>query len=133
MTHQQQEWRSPVRSENKLCHSLLSDVADICYNMQYFEKHERDTHDPWSCRQSVVYHRYFFDNASSIWLVVQPPRAWESGLDDLQYDLSSHPLVHHLRFIRAAAANLRAYLNSISQSFLDLVYLLCEDEISILS
>lgn len=107
--------------ESQPCESLTPSFADICYNLYYFEKHGRTTHDPWSCRQSVVSHRYDFEAASSIWFVVQPPGAWESGLEDIWYDKSSHPLALHLRFILAATTNLRPYLNSMCHTLLELV------------
>ena len=96
-------------------------VPDLCYNVQYFEKHGRNLEDPWSCRQSVIYHKYDMAKNCSIWVTVQPPDTWESSLKDLCHHRLSHPLFMHLRFIRSAAANFRDYLNYISSKLLDLV------------
>merc|ERR1711939_873721 len=95
-------------------------TADLCYNVQYFEKHGRNLEDPWSCRQSVIYHKYDMAKNCSIWVTVQPPDTWESSLKDLCHHRLSHPLFMHLRFIRSAAANFRDYLNYISSKLLDL-------------
>ena len=67
-----------------------------------------------------MYHRYDFDKAASIWMIVHAPEAWKLGFSDL-WHRSSHPLVSHLAFLRTAGANLRQYLDYMNGRLLDMV------------
>ncbi|KAF2259194.1 hypothetical protein CC78DRAFT_82270 [Lojkania enalia] len=54
---------------------------DICYNLRHFEKNGRNLQDPWSCRQTVTHQKYHFSDATSSWIIVQPPELWSSSVD----------------------------------------------------
>ncbi|KAI0535308.1 hypothetical protein GGR58DRAFT_504437 [Xylaria digitata] len=82
----------------------------ICYSIRHFERHYRDLEDPWSFRQSALHHSFLTGSKQSIWVVIQPPKVF-----DLTLDSTSHPMSLHLRYLQAAIANWREYLDSFSQ------------------
>ncbi|KAI8630293.1 hypothetical protein F5Y19DRAFT_429563 [Xylariaceae sp. FL1651] len=87
-------------------------VRAICYNIRYFERHARDLEDPWSCRQSAIHHSFLAVSGRSTSVVIQPPEAF-----DLIVDSTSHPMSLHIRYLHAAIANWREYLDSFAQRF----------------
>ncbi|KAI0442352.1 hypothetical protein F4803DRAFT_551227 [Xylaria telfairii] len=84
----------------------------ICYNIRHFERHGRDLEDPWSCRQSALHHSFLADSRQSTWVVIQPPEVFDTTVHP-----TSHPMSLHLRYLHAAIANWREYLDSFSQRF----------------
>ena len=45
---------------------------EICYILRTYERHGRpDLNDPWSLRQSLVYHKYDRETEKSVWIFVQ--------------------------------------------------------------
>ncbi|KIW71206.1 hypothetical protein, variant 1 [Phialophora macrospora] len=94
--------------------------SEICYKMGHFEKHLRDLEDPWSCRQTVVYHRYDVEASASSWILIQPPSSWNTGLNDVARSAVLHPLSLHLRFIGPVCENTKRYLNYMSNSLMTL-------------
>ncbi|KAI0115611.1 hypothetical protein GGR51DRAFT_503555 [Nemania sp. FL0031] len=111
---------STCASENQCIPAEFSGAEDIqdgslkaiCYNIRYFERHGRDLEDPWSCRQSALHHSFTAGSQHSAWVVVQPPEAF-----NLTIGHTPHPMALHLRYLQAAIANWREYLDSFSQRF----------------
>ena len=95
--------------------------ADFCYRLPYYEKRSREADESWCVRQTVAYHRLDIQKNCSVWVVVQAPEVWESGAQGLWYLSTSHPLILHLRFMRATTARFREYLNYMSTKLLVLV------------
>ncbi|KAI1418440.1 hypothetical protein F5Y13DRAFT_149176 [Hypoxylon sp. FL1857] len=87
----------------------------ICYNIRHFECHNRDLEDPWSCRQSALHQSFSAVSKQPTWVIIQPPEAF-----DLTVDSTPHPMALHLRYLHAALANWRDYLDSFAQRFRDL-------------
>jgi hypothetical protein len=100
-----------VAVPNELLLMLLIENIDICYNIRYFEQHGRDLSDPWSCRQSAIFHKYDFHSSRSTWLIVHMPHLLRQSLEKSQNTASSHPLYFHIRFIRSAIFRWRDYLS----------------------
>jgi len=110
---------------SRLTSSLNNSAQDltsqgICYNLRHFERHHRDLEDPWSCRQSALHHSFSLVSGRSTWVVVQPPKTF-----DLVVSPSPHPMFLHLRYLHAALANWREYLDSFAQQFKLLVSKFC--------
>lgn len=102
---------------------MLTSVTDVCYNLRYFERHERDLDFPWSCRQTVMHQKFFMEDSRSVLLVVQPPKDWNAALDDTKFSLDTHPLTLHLRLISCALNKHKDYLNYVSKEVSALVSL----------
>ena len=100
---------------------LNSLSTDICYNIRHFEKHERDLDDPWSCRQSAIHQKHYFSDERSNWIVIQPPKLFVIALDRLERNNAAHPMALHVRYLLAAIANWRPYLNYITEKLAELV------------
>lgn len=43
---------------------------EICYNILYVERHNRRLRDPWSLRQTGVYHQFCNDMTYSRWILL---------------------------------------------------------------
>ncbi|EPS37252.1 hypothetical protein H072_9064 [Dactylellina haptotyla CBS 200.50] len=68
-------WRSC--SEQQTC---LQKQHELCYNIQYVEKHGRKLQDPWSVRQVGVYHQLCENVEQSRWLLLGPMQSLLSSL-----------------------------------------------------
>ncbi|KAI0383443.1 hypothetical protein F5Y04DRAFT_278620 [Hypomontagnella monticulosa] len=97
----------PSRTERK-----VGPHGGICYNIRHFERHRRDLQDPWSCRQSALHQSFSAASKQPIWVIIQPPEVF-----DLAVDSAPHPMALHLRYLHAALANWRDYLDSFAQRF----------------
>ena len=96
-------------------------TADLCYNVRYFELHGRDLEDPWSCRQSAIHQKYYFTNGCSNWIIVQPPKLFSAALRDIEMDQIGCSMNLHIRYLAAAMANWRPYLNYMTEKLTELV------------
>ncbi|KAI1179907.1 hypothetical protein F4777DRAFT_404066 [Nemania sp. FL0916] len=95
------------------CYSTRESESDednprwgICCNIRYFERHNRDLEDPWSCRQSALHHSLWLVSSRSTWVVIQPPECFKSTnqriaipnpLRDFKIDFSHEQNLHRLR------------------------------------
>ena len=48
------------------------EIWEFCYNLRYVERNGRNHGDPWSLRQTGVYHSYDYKSQKSIWIILQP-------------------------------------------------------------
>ncbi|KAI1147688.1 hypothetical protein F4825DRAFT_471192 [Nemania diffusa] len=62
--------------------------------------------------KSALHHSFTDGSSQSIWVVVQPPEVF-----NLTIGHSFHPMALHLRYLHAAIANWREYLDFFSQRF----------------
>ena len=100
----------------------------MCYNIRYFEKHNRgDTKAIWSERQIALYHNFDLSQQSSLWILIQPSENIELRLQNVVYDIQSQELVPsdhfdlHAMFVLVLAANWRSYINYLEDWLSDLV------------
>jgi hypothetical protein len=49
-----------------------SNDQEFCYNLRYVERNGRNQGNPWSLRQTGVYHSYDRKSQKSIWIILQP-------------------------------------------------------------
>ncbi|KAL5334455.1 hypothetical protein BJX70DRAFT_17930 [Aspergillus crustosus] len=50
----------------------LPTTEELCYSIQYVERHGRKLKDPWSLRQTGVYHMYCGRTKHSRWVLINP-------------------------------------------------------------
>ena len=100
----------------------------MCYNIRYFEKHNRGgTKAIWSERQVALYHTFDLSKQSSLWILIQPSENIELRLQNVVYDMQSQDLVPsdhfnlHAMFVLVLAANWRLYINYLEDWLSDLV------------
>ncbi|KAI1321916.1 hypothetical protein F5Y16DRAFT_63153 [Xylariaceae sp. FL0255] len=112
-----QETKQLVDSRESGCDVLDFQIHfELAYNIRHFELHGRDLEDPWSCRQMAVYQQYNLRNASSSWLLIQPPKDLETTLKDVTTSTDEHRLSIHLRCLVAGTINWSDYLDYLSGS-----------------
>lgn len=63
------------------CYFLSLIGPDCAYGLKYVELHERDTGEPWSIRQTVIYHKYRGDVTSSNWIMISASPQLKLSLD----------------------------------------------------
>jgi hypothetical protein len=106
----------------------LNNIAEFCYNLEYTELNGRTRGDPWSLRQCGVYQQICLKTHRSCWILLQVPNRARAKLDQAlrshSYKNSSrgvYPMVPHLIFISAMAANWQAYLQHLRSRLTTLV------------
>ena len=120
-------WDSVTRPAN-FCYSSLIGL-DCAYGLRYVELNNRGKAEPWSIRQTAIYHKYKPDTKSSTWIMVSASPNTRRVLE--RYISSSEDLASlkafelHLLMIDAALANWPQYImdltdnisGQVSQSF----------------
>ncbi|KAI1358710.1 hypothetical protein F5Y08DRAFT_332901 [Xylaria arbuscula] len=76
-----------VKDDNNTWHGFhsrhhLTDVGSVetCYMLHFFENNGRATGDPWSPRQTAVYHHYHASSDRSSWILIKPSAHLEEPL-----------------------------------------------------
>jgi hypothetical protein len=92
-------------------------VAEFCYNLRYMDLNGRDRGDPWSLRQCGVYQQICLTTRCSYWILLQVSSRMRAKLDQAlrsklhkNDNLGIDPMVPHIIFISAMAANWQDYL-----------------------
>ena len=96
-------------------------TPDLCYNVRHFEYHGRQLDDPWSCRQSAIYHRYELLNGRSNWIIIQHARSLDIAGEVTDHGKLLHPMDLHLHFISTLCESWRQYLNYLADRLKDCV------------
>lgn len=98
--------------------SLLTS-PECAYALRYVELNHRKESNPWSVRQTAVYHRYKLDQRSSTWVLIATSVSAERHLD--RYIKSSdslatlNPFEIHLIILDTALANWRPYIVDLTE------------------
>ncbi|EUC37473.1 hypothetical protein COCCADRAFT_85618 [Bipolaris zeicola 26-R-13] len=90
---------------------VANEGFDISYNIRYFEPHGRQLKDPYSCRQSGIHHKFYFQGGRSTWIIIQPPQLFNEDLQQTDSQDKSHPLALHVRLIKSATYYFKEYLS----------------------
>jgi len=103
---------------------------DIFYQFWYAEKNNRKHGDPWSVRQTGVYHRFSTTDPENLWLLLHPMQNSKAqtrmGLatDKLcAEEMAKDPLRFHVLIMSSYVDNWRWYLHDIKRQYLVLVRL----------
>ena len=96
-------------------------ALELCYNVRHFEYHGRQLDDPWSCRQSAIYHKYELLNGTSNWIIIQHARSADISRETKDRGKLLHPMGLHVRFISALCESWRQYFDYLAGRLKDCV------------
>ncbi|KAH7350699.1 hypothetical protein BKA65DRAFT_243414 [Rhexocercosporidium sp. MPI-PUGE-AT-0058] len=117
-------------SEPGMYSSLDGSNYEISYQVRYMERNNRSHGDPWSLRQTGVYHKYsaLSDAAATptnLWILLHPmqnsvvsKRLENITAEDIRND--ANPLRFHLLITSSYIDNWRMYLHDMTREFLEL-------------
>ena len=91
---------------------------EICYNILYVEKHSRDLRDPWSLRQTGIYHQFCDGLTESRWVILNPAETVSLRLE-LLFQSDSHQcyLALHCEFLLLLSSNWTAYIDYLNSEW----------------
>ena len=102
--------------------------SEVCYNVRYMERNERNRGSSWSLRQTGVYQRYDTIKQSSVWILLQPSDYMRRRLSEtlrhdsnFHYDNSIGPLHLHGLFLSASERNWSDYIEHTQREIESLV------------
>jgi hypothetical protein len=125
-------WTFGSRNLEFIRRNPLIPVKEICYSIRHYELHGRELEDPWSCRHTAIYQKYFVESNSnySTWIIIQSPSAFRENrgalageLDNQHSTWKKHPMALHLGYLAACGIQWRKYLNHMSEQLTVLVCL----------
>lgn len=104
-------------------------VIEISYQLRYMENNRRLNGDPWSLRQTGVYHQYSGggdDDTKNLWVLLHPvresvvcSRLESAAFSDLGVEeMKFNPMRLHLLIFSSYIDNWRLYLHDITRQFL---------------
>ncbi|MCJ1250174.1 hypothetical protein MMC30_007400 [Trapelia coarctata] len=92
---------------------------ECAYGLRYVELNHRQTTEPWSIRQTVVYHKFITETQSSTWLMIAPSEStqlqWDRYLKSFRDISKTNPFEFHVILLDTALANWRPYVISLTQ------------------
>lgn len=98
---------------------------EIAYGLRYAELNNRTSTEPWSIRQTAIYHRFRANEMASTWVMVSASRRAERCIDRYVkgcVDLAPlNPFEIHLILLDTVLANWRPYLISLTDRIRQLV------------
>lgn len=107
---------------------LLTKSIEFCYNLRYMEENGRKKGDPWSLRQTAVYHQIDLKNGRSCWILLQASNDIRVRLDRGLYgkvqgsnNVGVDPVLLHVGFVSAMACNWSKYIEHLHMELADLV------------
>lgn len=92
---------------------------EIAYGIRYAELNNRSVEDPWSIRQTAIYHKFKANDRSSSWVMIAASKRTETSLD--RYIKSCKdiaqldPFEIHLIVLDTALANWRPYIVGLTE------------------
>lgn len=91
----------------------------MAYGLRYAELNNRRVQNPWSLRQTVVYHKYKANDESSSWVMIAASKRTETSLDryiESCEDIAQlNPFEIHLIVLDTALANWRPYIVDLTE------------------
>ncbi|MCJ1379470.1 hypothetical protein MMC17_002571 [Xylographa soralifera] len=98
---------------------------ECAYGLRYVELNNRmDTVEPWSIRQTVVYHKYSIQQQSSTWVFIAASKTAELRMDryikSVDTMVDSNPFEIHLIILDTALANWRPYVIYLTVKIMDM-------------
>ncbi|MCJ1402112.1 hypothetical protein MMC11_005331 [Xylographa trunciseda] len=119
--HGENEIGPPQMRFRKLVHNAKDPIDSFCtgfecaYGLRYVELNSRKgTTEPWSVRQTVVYHKYIMAQQSSTWVLIAASSTTELRIDRYVKSFDKlanlNPFEIHLIILDTALANWRPYI-----------------------
>ncbi|KAH8882491.1 hypothetical protein GQ53DRAFT_831382 [Thozetella sp. PMI_491] len=93
---------------------------EMCYNIRYPERTNRDFEYPWGLRHMAVCQVYSPEELSSQWILLQPSRLIESRLEPILQNTESSDVLSALNVMILASteANWRLYVNHLESEII---------------
>ena len=92
---------------------------ECAYGLRYAELNNREGSNPWSIRQTAIYHKYTAADKSSSWIMIAASERTRSSLDLYVRsctDLASfNPFEIHVLVLDSALANWRSYIIELTE------------------
>ncbi|KAL8900753.1 MAG: hypothetical protein Q9192_000912 [Flavoplaca navasiana] len=91
-----------------------SSSRECAYGLRFVELNHRGTREPWSVRQTAIYHRYMLEGKASTWIMISPSVKIKASLN--KYVSSSenlaalNPFEIHVILLDTALGNWRSYI-----------------------
>ena len=102
--------------------------AELCYNLRYYEENGRESGNPWSLRQTAIYHRYDIGQGCWTWFLIQPSHLFHSQLiTDLSQVLddnsrrASVPALLHNMHLTLGLSSFGDYIDSLHSEVVRMV------------
>ena len=93
--------------------------TECAYGLRYAELNNREGNNPWSIRQTAIYHKYTAADKSSSWTMIAASERTRSSLDlyvKSCTDLASfNPFEIHVLVLDSALANWRSYIIDLTE------------------
>ena len=93
--------------------------TECAYGLRYAELNNREGNNPWSIRQTAIYHKYTAADKSSGWIMIAASERTRSSLDlyvKSCTDLASfNPFEIHVLVLDSALANWRSYIIDLTE------------------
>jgi hypothetical protein len=111
--------------------TVLMERADICYQLRYVESNHRSRGNPWSLRQTGVFHRFDLSGnpSQNLWIFLHPKhgskgqRRFEAAVaKELESgETDNNPIRLHLSLMTSYLDGWRWYLHDLGRSYLETV------------
>ena len=112
--------------------SEADQCVDCAYGLRYVELKQRKNDNPWSVRQTAIYHKYRSKYKSSTWIMISASEKTELCLDRYVRsctDLAGlNPFEIHLIILDTALANWRPYIVDLTERIMEQVRLVFPGE-----
>jgi len=102
--------------------------TEFCYSVKYVELNGRNRGDPWSVRQTAVYHQISIETKRSRWIILQPSESTRARLksvlnDDYRQGRSgrSDCMIPHMVLLSTMVSNWQEYIEYLHSELLKLV------------
>ena len=98
----------------------ITALPEICYNILFMEKHGQPLSDPWSLRQTGVYHQQKNDLTPSRWIFLNLTSRTRSELDfHLKSKHNPCSLSLHVRLLDILGSNWAEYVEYLGSALRD--------------
>lgn len=89
-------------------------TAECAYGLRFVELNHRSTGQPWSVRQTAIYHRYNIDEKASTWVLISASTKVKNSLHEYvrsSENLSAlNPFEVHVLLLDTLLGNWRSYV-----------------------
>lgn len=103
---------------------------ELCYNVRFVERHNRQNGNPWSFRHTAIYQQMNYKDRVFRSILLHPPNTVETAVKDLlssmdARSLASHqdPLLVHILMCLITESGWRPFIADLEKEVADLVCL----------
>ena len=93
--------------------------TECAYGLRYAELNNREGSNPWSIRQTAIYHKYTAADKSSGWIMIAASERTRSSLDLYVKNCTDlalfNPFEFHVLVLDSALANWRSYIIDLTE------------------